>query len=148
MPRKRKRRTRNKLPAPLILAEIVLLIVAVIFLKNGNDAPTTAGSLENQLDRALQKKDPTFVFLHSTDCIPCMEMMDVVAEVYPEFDDSVVLIDVDVYDQQNANILRRESLQAIPTLVFYDDQGRRKMHIDVLQPDQLRAVLLEISGAN
>jgi thiol-disulfide isomerase/thioredoxin len=132
----------------LILAGIALLIVADIFLKNGNEAPATTGSLENQLDQALQKNDPTFIFLHSTDCIPCMEMMDVVAEVYPEFDDSVVLIDVDVYDQRNVNILRSESLQAIPTLVFYDDQGKRQMHIGVLQPDQLRAVLLALPGAN
>lgn len=148
MPRDRKRRTRNKLPAPFILAGIALLIVAVIFLKNESEAPATTGSLENQLDQALRKNDPTFVFLHSTDCIPCMEMMDVVADVYPGFEDSVVLIDVDVYDQRNANILRREGLQAIPTLVFYDDQGRRQMHIGVLKPDQLRAVLLALSGAN
>jgi hypothetical protein len=54
-------------------------------------------------------------------------MMGTVAEVYPDFQDSVVLIDVDVYDQKQPNILRRERLQSIPTLVFYNAQGTRQV---------------------
>jgi thiol:disulfide interchange protein len=148
MPRKRKPRNRNKLPAPLIFAGIALIIAAAVFLKRSGDSPAASVSLEAQLDQALQESKPTFVFLHSMDCIPCKEMMDVVAEVYPRFEDRVVLIDVDVYDQGNTNILRSEGLQAIPTLVFYDRHGTRQMHVGVLQPQEFRAVLTSISGAN
>lgn len=74
--------------------------------------------------------------------------MGVVADVYPEFQDSVVLIDVDVYDQRNINILRRESLQVIPTLVFYDRQGRRQIFVGVMQAEQLRDTLQAISTGN
>lgn len=72
--------------------------------------------------------------------------MDIVAQVHPEFQEQVVLIDVDVYDQRNANILRREALQAIPTLVFYNRAGERYLHIGVLPADQLRNVFQTLSG--
>jgi thiol-disulfide isomerase/thioredoxin len=139
---------RKQPPALLIFAGIALLVLAVIALKSGKQAPAVAVSLEEQYNQALQEKYPTFVFLHSLDCIPCKEMMDVVAEVQPEFEGQVMLIDVDVYDQRNVNIMRQEALQMIPTLVFYDRQGQRQVQVGVLQPVQLRAVLRSISGAN
>ncbi|MFH1635069.1 MAG: thioredoxin fold domain-containing protein [Chloroflexota bacterium] len=147
--RKKSSHKRSFPPSLLILGGLVLLVVAVFFLKRdtGNNVEVPL-SLEAQLDAALQEKRPTFIFLHSLDCIPCKEMMEVVAQVYPEFQEQVVLIDVDVYEQRNANILRREGLQAIPTLVFYDSTGERYMHVGVLPAEQMRTVLQNLSGEN
>lgn len=142
---KRKRRASKNPPTFLILAGIALLLVAVFTLKNNDSSSVSAASLESQLDEALAARRPTFVFLHSLDCIPCKAMMDVVAEVYPEFQDSIVLIDVDVYDQSNQNLMRRERLQSIPTLVFYDEQGRRQVYIGAMQPDQFRDVMTQLA---
>ncbi|MCJ7700849.1 MAG: thioredoxin domain-containing protein [Anaerolineales bacterium] len=135
----------------LITGGLILMVAATLFLKNGQEVqtaivPDSDQSLEVRLNGAIQRQEAIFIFLHSLECIPCKEMMEVVAQVYPEFREQVALIDVDVYDPQNTNILRREGLQAIPTLVFYDQQGERQMHVGVLQPDQLRVVLQEISG--
>ncbi|MCK6539944.1 MAG: thioredoxin domain-containing protein [Anaerolineales bacterium] len=140
---KRKYRPAKNPPTLLILAGIALLLIAV-FLAKGSGV-STASTLESQLDEALAAKHPTFVFLHSLDCIPCKEMMGTVAEVYPEFQDSVTLIDVDVYDQNNTNILRRENLQSIPTLVFYDAQGTRQVFVGVMQADQFRQTLSQLA---
>lgn len=131
-------------PTLLILAGIALLLIAIFLVKGGDNV--AASALESQLDEAIAAKRPTFVFLHSLECIPCKEMMGVVAEVYPEFQDSVVLIDVDIYDQSNSNILRRERLQSIPTLVFYDAQGTRQVFIGVMQPDQFRDVMTQLAA--
>ena len=141
---KRKHRAAKNPPTFLILAGVALLLIAVFLFKSGG-SPASASALEAQLDAALAAKRPTFVFLHSLDCIPCKEMMGVVADVYPEFQDSVTLIDVDVYDQNNTNILRRENLQSIPTLVFYDSAGRRQMFIGVMPADQFRQVLSQLA---
>ena len=67
--------------------------------------------------------------------------MNVVAEVHPEFENTVTLLDVDVHNQDNYPILRREKLQAIPTLVFYDRQGTRTVSIGVISADELRVML-------
>lgn len=145
----RRKHTQHKRPSTLLIfAGIVLLVLAIMTIKSGNQTPASPISLEDQYNLALQKKQPTFVFLHSLDCIPCQAMMEVVTEVQPEFEGQVVLIDVDVYQQSNVNIMRQEGLQMIPTLVFYDRQGQRQVQVGVLQSDQLRAVLQAISGAN
>lgn len=146
MPKYKKPVRKQQPPTLLILAGIVLLLIAVFALKSGGDSFASATSLESQLDEALAAKRSTFVFLHSLDCIPCKEMMGVVAEVYPEFQDSVVLIDVDIYNQNNQNILRRERLQSIPTLVFYDAQGTRQVFIGVMPPEQFRDVMTQLAA--
>ena len=147
MPTKRKRPVRKQQPPTLlILAGIALLLIAVFALKSGGDSSASTNSLETQLDQALKDGRPIFVFLHSLDCIPCKEMMATVAEVYPDFQDSVVLIDVDIYDQNNQNILRRERLQSIPTLVFYDAKGKRQMMIGAMPPDQFRQTLTQLAA--
>jgi len=140
----RKRPAHKQPPTLLILAGTALLLIIVFAFKQSGDPSKSVTSLEAQLDQALKDERPTFVFLHSLDCIPCKEMMSTVAKVYPDFQNSVVLIDVDVYVQRNANILRRERLQSIPTLVFYDAQGNRLMHIGVMEPDQFRQTLTQL----
>jgi hypothetical protein len=60
--------------------------------------------------RLVRKQPPTLLILAG------IAFLGTVANVYPDFQDSVVLIDVDVYVQSNKNILRRERLQSIPTL--------------------------------
>lgn len=141
---KRKHHAPKQPPTVWILAGIILLLVAIFTFRNG-DTPSSAVSLESQLDQALSDRRPMFVFLHSTDCIPCKAMMETVADVYPEYQESVTLIDVDIYDQQNQNILRRERLQSIPTLVFYDAQGIRQVYIGAMQPDHFRDVMTQLA---
>jgi thioredoxin-related protein len=64
----------------------------------------------------------------------------------PTFKTPLLLIDVDVYVQSNQNILRRERLQSIPTLVFYDAQGNRQVFIGAMQPDQFRDTLTQLAA--
>lgn len=143
---KRKHRAKKQSSTILAIIGIALLIVAVFLFKSESPVASSNSSLEAQLDAALAAKRPTFVFLHSLDCIPCKEMMGTVADVYPNFQDSVVLIDVDIYDPSNENIVRREFLQSIPTLVFYDANGQRQIFIGAMPSDQFRAALQALTG--
>ncbi|MBN1451039.1 MAG: thioredoxin family protein [Anaerolineales bacterium] len=143
---RRKRPARKQPPTLLILVGIALLMIVIFAFRGGGNSSASTASLESQLDQALNAKRPTFVFLHSLDCIPCKEMMGTVANIYPDFQDAVVLIDVDVYDKNNANILRRERLQSIPTLVFYDAQGIRQVFIGAMPSDQFRDTLTRLAA--
>jgi len=128
------------------LAGVILLAVAILLWKNAASSGKDANSaLEAQLDAALQTGQPTFVFLHSLDCVPCKEMMSIVDQIFPEFKAAVALIDVDVYDERNASLLRRERLQAIPTLVFYNRKGERQTFVGVMPVDQFRATLQSLA---
>lgn len=143
---KQKHTIHKQPPTLIILLGIALILIAVFAIKNNGDTSITTASLETKLDQALRDGRPTFVFLHSLECIPCKEMMGTVADVYPNFQDSVVLIDVDIYDPSNENIVRREFLQSIPTLVFYDANGQRQIFIGAMPSDQFRATLQALTG--
>ena len=74
--------------------------------------------------------------------------MDTVADSYPEFQNSVVLVDVDVYDRNNTGILRREQVKSIPTLVFYSTEGNRQVFIGAMPSDQFRDTLTRLAAGN
>jgi thiol:disulfide interchange protein len=73
-------------------------------------------------------------------------MVDTVAQVYPQFQDAVALVDIDVYDEQNLSLLRRVRLQYIPTLIFFDRNGQAEPYIGVMEASQLSSMLAALSG--
>jgi thiol:disulfide interchange protein len=103
--------------------------------------PLKPSSLMDQLDLALANKKPVLVFMHSNNCQSCIDMMKIVNQVYPEFADQIVLIDVDVYDDANAELMERLKLRYIPTIVVYNNQGRSWQNIGPMQEDGFRAYL-------
>lgn len=137
------------LPSALIIAGLILIVITMLLVKNRAEPVSVSGLLpEEQLNSALQSNTPAFVFLHSTDCIPCKEMMGIVDAVYPEFTESVALVDVNIYDSRNQALMRSEGLQVIPTLVFYDSKGTRQTHMGVMEPAQFRTTLLAMAPGN
>jgi len=144
----RRRPSRISSPTILIIAGIALLLIGTFAFKSAGDESGPGDLLEAQLDQAISEGRPAVVFLHSLNCVACKEMMQTVADVYPEYQDSIALIDVDVYDQSNNNIIRREQLQSIPTLVFYDEQGARQVFIGAMPSEQFRDTLAQLASRN
>ena len=147
MPTKRKSKSTPKssglLPRILILLGIMLLVAVVFLLKNQSSktALPLDESPEAQLDRYLEEGKPTFAFFHSTDCQSCIVMMNTVDQVYPEFKNSVALVDVNVYDPQNENLLRRAGINTIPTQVFINSRGEGKVSMGIMEAGMLRQQL-------
>ena len=105
-----------------------------------------AETLEEKIDRLHADQQPIFVFFHSDDCYLCTEMMKVVDEVLPEYNDRVHLVDVNVYDEANRNLLMRAQVRAIPTQLFFDSNGEVTDTTGLMSTEQLRAALDQISG--
>jgi thiol-disulfide isomerase/thioredoxin len=114
----------SPLPKILAIGGITLLVIAILAFKEKPQAASPTANpnapAEAQLDRALQAGQPTLAFFHSNNCKQCIIMMETVAQVYPEYANSITLIDVNVYDESNTTLLKRVGLQYIPTLIFYD----------------------------
>jgi thiol-disulfide isomerase/thioredoxin len=98
-----------------------------------------------QYKYAIANRKPTLVFFHSNTCKSCLDMIDTVNEVYPEFFHLVVLIDVNVYDPQNEDLVNRVGINLIPTLVFYNQTGDSLFSIGVISSEELRQKLSDIS---
>ena len=101
-------------------------------------------SPEAHLDRLLAAREPVFLFFHSNTCVQCVKMTGIVEEVYPDFSDSVALVDVNVYDEKNRSLLQRANIRAVPTLIFIDMEGEVGGHVGVMEPEVLREQLRKL----
>ncbi len=106
----------------------------------------SGGTAEAQLGRLLAAGQPALGFYHSTNCAKCKEMMAIVAEVYPEFESTVGLVDVDVYDKTNTKLLQVARIYAIPTQIFYDKSGQQETVLGVMTAEALREKLRFLAG--
>ena len=153
MPKQSHHKKTNHLPRILVVAGVLTLAAVLLLLKAGsnNQAQTTAvaGDLPaNQLQNALTEHRPTLAFFHSNNCHQCIVMMETVGQVYPEFSASVALVDVNVYDERNAQLLQDVRLQYIPTLIFYDRGGQDQVSVGVMEAEQLRQTLAALVGGD
>ncbi len=101
---------------------------------------------EERFDRLFLENKPIFAFFHSNSCQRCINMMKVVEEVFPEYEGKVFLVDINVYDEQNRNLLQKAQIQAIPTQIFINSSGETFQTIGLMTADQLRSELENISG--
>lgn len=154
MPRKhliRKSKSSNpKIPLIIVLTSFIV-VIGIILLTKGQSSQDTSGSdgqAEVMLNQLIASGKPTFVFYHSTDCYTCKVMMATVAEIYPEFQDAVALVDVNVYDASNQNLLQKAQIRSIPTQVFIDGTGKSTVIIGVMEPEVFRQHLANLAGGN
>jgi thiol:disulfide interchange protein len=149
-----------------ILTGVMLLAAAVLLLKNQAADPPSVALAESeaaggeegqgvkapaelpqaQLERLLAAGQPTLAFFHSNNCVQCTNMMEVVADVYPEFEGSVALVDVDVYDPQNRVLLLQAGIHSIPTQIFYNAAGEGKLTVGAMPAQVFRTYMRAAAG--
>ena len=154
----------NGLLTLLVIASIAVVVLGIIILKQqprdaialssvqgANPAvasspgaaagPVRPSSPADQFNQALAGGQPVLVFLHSNNCQSCIDMMNVVDQVYPEFAGQIALVDVDVYDNANGPLMQRLGLRYIPTVVVFDKTGQSAQNIGAMKPDAFRTFL-------
>jgi thiol-disulfide isomerase/thioredoxin len=135
-------------PKIFILTGIVLIITIILIVKNQTveqPVSTADQTAEVLLDQYLENGKPTLVFFHSNNCQSCIDMIAIVNQVYPEFEDTIALVDVNVYDPANQNLLQRAKINSIPTQLFIDHSGQGKVTIGIMSPEDLRTQLLALT---
>lgn len=150
MPKKKQRKSSSRWPQLLIIGGVVLLALVILALKDQSqpEAPANTSALpQAQLERALSNGKPVLAFFHSNNCEQCLIMIERVEQVFPEFADSIDLVDVNVYDPKNEPLLRKVRLQYIPTLVFFDQSGQAQTYVGVMDASVLRQRLNTLAGA-
>jgi thioredoxin-like negative regulator of GroEL len=134
------------------VAVVAILLVTMKGEPAGQSAPLVPSAVteapEAAFHRALAAGQPTLAFFHSQVCDSCIEMTEIVAQVYPEFADSVTLIDVDVYDPRNDGLLKRARILGIPTVVVIDRAGEGTWLVGVTGAGQLRELLLTLAAGS
>jgi thioredoxin-like negative regulator of GroEL len=132
----------------IVGAVVLLTLVGKELVSRG---PAETPSLVNpadppgvQLEQALAEERVVLVLFQATTCIPCQQMMRIVAEVLPEFEGRLVFIDVDVYQEASISLIRQMQIRVVPTSLIIDGAGEVRMYQGVIPRDLLRE---ELQGA-
>lgn len=150
MANKKRHKSSSRWPQLLIIGGVIMLALVILALKGQSqpEAPASSSALpQAQLERALSAGKPVLAFFHSNNCEQCLIMIERVEQVFPEFVDSIELVDVNVYDPKNEPLLRKVRLQYIPTLVFYDQSGHAQTYVGAMETSALRQRLNVLAGA-
>lgn len=141
------RRPRTLVLVGLLLAVVVILTIKGRLAPQAADTPAAPGDTPAaQLAQARDDGRPILLFFHSTTCESCVYMSETIAEVWPAYRDQVALVDVNVYDEQNAALLQTEQIRVIPTIVFIDAAGERQVEIGPMQPELLQQRLTALAA--
>jgi thioredoxin 1 len=116
----------------------LLLILLIVFL-------STLSAQNPQSDK--QKKDPisykvTFIELGSVRCIPCQKMQSVMKSVEKKYGSQVKVVFHDVWTPDGKPFGKKYGIEAIPTQVFLDEDGKEFFrHIGFFPEEELIKIL-------
>ncbi len=131
-----------------ILAVVLLLIAAVLAIKYTLPGifASNGSSAQVKIDQAVEQGKPVMAFFYSEDCRSCREMEKTIAAVYPEFKKSVILVEVNVYEDENRELVERTGVHTTPVELFIDGKGTETLVLEAMSPEDLREQLTSISG--
>lgn len=139
---------RKRLRSWLIVAGVILFVALVGLLKNRIDTsqwlytePVTA-----RLEQLRADGTPVVVYFHSPDCSSCKQVQASLNEVYPEFKDSVALLDLDVTNLRYRDLVNQVGVQTAPTLLLVNAAGEEKLIVGEISAQRLRAELAVLAG--
>jgi thiol-disulfide isomerase/thioredoxin len=101
-----------------------------------------------QVQWVTRNKKPAMILYHSTNCIPCKAMDQLVKKVRADYEPAVVFVDVITNDQANLPEIRRAKIQVIPTTFFVSSSGQIKKQVGAMPEDALRAELARLQAGN
>ena len=120
----------------IVIRRALLLMVACLAMLVGcadKEAPGPSGALP-------VKGMVTMVDLGAESCIPCKMMAPILEELKQEYKGKAAIAFVDVrYDKP---AIQKYRLQAIPSQVFFDREGREvERHVGFMEKEEIVAVL-------
>ena len=127
----------------------VILIVALVALLKNTSADRRWLRLEPAAEQVAELKaagQPLVVFFHSPDCSSCKQVRSALDQVYPEFKQSVVLLDLDVTNRRERPFVEASGVITTPTLLFIDRLGKEQAFVGEIDAEVLRVELAALAS--
>ncbi|PDW04649.1 thioredoxin family protein [Candidatus Viridilinea mediisalina] len=130
-------------PHTLVFVGLFLAVVVVLTIKARLEPPTNVSLAVSDLAPTVQfaqaqaAGQPMLLFFHSDTCSSCTYMKATIGQVWPAYRQQIELVSINVYDQQNSDLLRTEGIRVVPTLVFIDQTGTRQVEVGTMRPEML-----------
>lgn len=124
-----------------ITGSIILIFLFLSILSGCNPKPKATSGIE-----ATNPKDTsylvTFIELGSVRCIPCQKMQPVMKSIKEKYAGKVNVVFHDVWTEAGAPFAKQFGIDAIPTQVFLDKEGKEYFrHVGFFPEEELVKVL-------
>jgi thioredoxin 1 len=122
---------------------LFLFLITVILINSCSGQAQTQG---NKNAGVSEKGKPaykvTFIELGSVRCIPCQQMQPIMKSIREKYAGQVNVVFYDVWTEAGAPYARKYGIQAIPTQVFLDENGKEYFrHVGFFPEEELIKVL-------
>ena len=124
-----------------------LLILAgmltISFVQNPQDKKQKTAT---ELKKDMSKYKVTFIELGSVRCIPCQHMQSVMKSIEKKYPSQVNVVFHDVWTPEGKPFAEQYGIEAIPTQVFLDENGKEYSRHTGFFPEKELIKVLQIKG--
>jgi len=105
------------------LGVLALIVLIGVFWSQFSQKPSEATFPESHVSGEIPVKGMvTMVDLGANECIPCKMMVPVMEKVKKKYQGKAAIVFIDVW--KNKEPAKRFGIQAIPTQIFFDKEGK------------------------
>jgi len=120
---------------------LLIILTASLLSTDCSGQKSNAGDKTNT-ESGVKKYKVTFIELGSVRCIPCQQMQPVMKSVEEKYGKDVRVVFHDVWTEAGAPYTKQYGIEAIPTQVFLDKDGKEFFrHIGFFPEEELVKVL-------
>jgi len=117
---------------------VKVIFITLLFLIGCNQNPNSG--------KSDKKYKVTFIELGSVRCIPCKMMQPVMKSVEEKYGSQVKVVFYDVWTEAGAPYGQKYSINAIPTQVFLDKEGKEYFRHEGFFPEEELIKVLKQKG--
>lgn len=139
---------RKKTRSWLIVLGVLAFVVLIALVKGAVEKRgwLYTEAVTAQLEESRAAGSPVVVYFHSPDCSSCKVVQASLDAVYPGFEDTVKLLDVDVTNLRYRDLVNQVGVQTAPTLLLVNMAGEEKLIVGEISPQDLQIELAALAG--
>jgi len=131
----------SKLISMIINSLKTILVAIIFFITIVSNSKAQESRLEIQ-KKSIAKYKVTFIELGSVRCIPCQKMQGVMKSIEKKYGTQVKVVFHDVWSPEGKPFGQQFGIEAIPTQVFLDENGKEfSRHVGFFPEEELIKVL-------
>ncbi len=122
----------------LIIIGLIFVIPLVAFWALNKSNSTTAKTTADIANK------PQVMKFTSTMCLDCQKMNKLFKEVFPKYEDKIVLTEIQVQDGQDFTNqqIKKHNVTLVPTMIFFDSDGKQVKRIEgAIEKEELEKYL-------
>ena len=119
----------------MIIIALVFAIPLIAFAVLNNANTTTAKTsvnVEQKTDDLIAMGKPQVIKFSSAMCLDCQTMNKLFKEVFPKYNERIVLTEVHVQDGNafTGELIKKYNVTLVPTMIFLDSNNRQVKRIE------------------